>query len=81
MPYVLSERFINELERHLASIVHSIDFNMFGEGIQQARQTAADLRGNIYFIRKHPELYLIKPQSSQPQSSAQTEQTRGALPQ
>ncbi len=79
MPFVISDRFIHDLERRLASIVHCIDFNMFGEGIQEARQIAADLRGSIYFVRKHPELYALK----QPQSphSVQTEQTHGALPQ
>jgi len=59
MAFVLSEKFINDLELYLKSITRLIDFDMYGEGIQQARQTAQELVGMISFIRKHPEMYKI----------------------
>ena len=55
----ISVRYLQDLERYMRSIQHCLEFDMFGEGKQQAYNTASDIRGGLYFVLKHPELYLL----------------------
>lgn len=66
MPYILSDRYIKELERKLSVISHYIDMDMYGEGIQSARQLSIELWKSIQYIRSHPELYAIQHPPSPP---------------
>jgi hypothetical protein len=66
MPYIVSDRFIKELERKLFAISHYIDMDMYGEGIQSARQLSIELWKTIQYIRSHPELYAIQQAPSPP---------------
>ena len=66
MPYILSDRYIKELERKLSVISHYIDMDMYGEGIQSARQLSIELWKSIQYIRSHPELYAIQQPPSPP---------------
>lgn len=55
----ISVRYLQDLERYMRSIQHCLEFDMFGEGKQQAYNTASEVRGGLYFVLKHPELYLL----------------------
>lgn len=55
----ISVRYLQDLERSMRTIQHQLQFDMFGEGKQDAYNTASDIRGGLYFVLKHPELYLL----------------------
>ena len=55
----ISVRYLQDLERHISTIQHCLQFDLFGEGKQDAYNTASDIRSSLYFILKHPELYLL----------------------
>lgn len=55
----ISVRYLQDLERYMRTIQHCLEFDMFGEGKQEAYNTASNIRGGLYFVLKHPELYLL----------------------
>lgn len=55
----ISVRYLQDLERYMRSIQHCLEFDMYGEGKQQAYDTASNIRSGLSFVLKHPELYLL----------------------
>lgn len=55
----ISVRYLQDLERYMRIIQHCLEFDMFGEGKQHAYDTASNIRSGLYFVLKHPELYLL----------------------
>lgn len=55
----ISLRWMRLLESELRRIIHSIDMDMHGEGINNARDIALALFMGIQPVLKHPENYRL----------------------